>query len=362
MLFQSAIFQISLFSNILLTITDAIKCDFNRFPSGCEDEIGSVCNMTSNQCQCKDGFDVRVSDLLCLQLKNITESCFISAQCIQLPRAKIGCYYDDQELVKITSKSLFRIQAMAHDLHLIKGACYCAPGYYLNSNNECVSKKLLDSFCISSNECLTTNSYCDYFTQKCRCKPKFRYSSKRNKCVSQLIGESCLSDEHCQVYDSNAECKIGGCQCKSSYIINSSGKCVQIITRGASHNVLMVIVIIGTALVFALLSTIHKKWTASEMFAQYDSDHHQAATRTISSCRTHHSHQHLSPAALSVPALAVIWPLQRPMFLPNDQPPSYAEATGQTDNNNNINNNRNGNGNNESSRIAIPTSEPAQNQ
>jgi hypothetical protein len=107
----------------------------------------------------------------------------------------------------------------------------------------------------------------------------------------------------------------------------------------------MMLVVIGTAVVFALLSTAHRKWsTPEDIFARNRSQVLSASLmnrRTFQStnnCRSNitrpNCHQPY-PMPLSVPSLALIWPLRHQ----NDSqfnrlnleegPPSYAEAISQ---------------------------------
>lgn len=332
-------FRLTFITNVLI-ITNGIKCDFDKFTNGCEDSFGSYCNKTSNECQCKSGFTIKIDDY-CLAKKNLSEPCFTSAQCMQTQDSIIGCFIEEREINVKTLKTWIS----SDNVFKIVGICSCPPTHYLSSRKECVSKKLFNQNCSSSQECIADNSYCDQLTKKCKCKPTYRYSFRKSRCVSLLIGESCTNNEDCVIHDTNAECRIGSCQCRSGFILSNSSKCVFVRIRGTSSHLLMMLVVIGTAVVFALLSTAHRKWsTPEDIFARNRSQVLSASLmnrRTFQStnnCRSNitrpNCHQPY-PMPLSVPSLALIWPLRHQ----NDSqfnrlnleegPPSYAEAISQ---------------------------------
>jgi hypothetical protein len=116
----------------------------------------------------------------------------------------------------------------------------------------------------------------------------------------------------------------------------------------------MMLVVVGTAVVFALLSTAHRKWsTTDDIFGRNRS---QALSANLMNRRTFQStnncssninrpYHHPYPMPLSVPSLALIWPLRHQndsrfnrMNL-EEGPPSYAEAISQTIRQNHVNNN-----------------------
>lgn len=376
--------RLTIFSSVFQFLL-AVKCDFDKYLNGCQDDAGSHCNQTTNECQCRIGHVLIINDSLCLPSKFIAETCFTSAQCVQLPHAKIGCYSRDLELVNITYLD------EEDPLYMLKGICSCPPGFYLKSLRECVPKRLYNEPCLTSQECVTPNSYCDQETKKCRCKPTFRHSKKRDRCVSRLVGESCADNEHCLLYDGNAECRIGACQCKSGYILSSSGRCILIQTKRSSHHILMILVVVGTAIVFALLSSVHKRWaTPDQLFGNQSAAaeahlrrrirqrmRHPRAnsepplrdTRINLTANLHQARINLNPPRfnlntnninaavnhsrasfpmpLTVPSLAVIWPISQTdsrnnQFVIEDRLPSYAEAIGEcivSNNNNNVTNN-----------------------
>jgi len=121
----------------------------------------------------------------------------------------------------------------------------------------------------------------------------------------------------------------------------------------------MMLVVVGTAIVFALLSTAHRKWSASEDIFDTTNRSDQISANLVNRRVFHPSsnypqsincHQSY-PVALSVPSLALIWPLRHQnesranQFYLEDGPPSYAEAISQSiiqsDINTHINHNNN---------------------
>ncbi|XP_054158713.1 type-2 histone deacetylase 1-like [Oppia nitens] len=265
------------------TTTEVTICDFNRYSDGCEDTYGSECNRSTNQCQCRPGFTIKIDQTFCLPPKNLSESCFVSEQCIKAadrnhndnnPVANIGCYVDDRE---IDVKTLRLWITQLDSVYKIVGTCQCPATHYLldttssmivghqtTTGQQCLPKRDINENCTESQECLSVHSYCDQSLRQCRCKPTYRFSQRKRRCVAQLIGENCSDNDHCSVHDPNAECRIGSCQCRPGYILSHTGKCVVIRLRGTSNHLLMMLVVVATAVVFALLSTAHRKWSSTD--------------------------------------------------------------------------------------------------
>jgi hypothetical protein len=117
----------------------------------------------------------------------------------------------------------------------------------------------------------------------------------------------------------------------------------------------MILVVVGTAVVFALLSTAHRKWsTPEDIFARNRSQAlsvnlmNRRTFQSTNNCRSNITrpdcHQSY-PMPLSVPSLALIWPLRHQNESQFNRinleggPPSYAEAISQTIRQSHVNNN-----------------------
>ena len=347
-------FRVILISNLLIFIESVVivaECDQQRYTDGCEDTYGSFCNRTSNECQCKTGFTVQIENF-CLPPKNFSEPCFVSEQCHSSQIPNIGCFVDDKEL----DFRAFKLWQQTDNLFKIIGVCMCPPTHYLNSSKECLVKKQVNDECSASHQCIQMNSYCDQSSKQCKCKPTFRYSVRKRRCVSQLIGESCGDNDHCIIYDPNAECRIGSCQCRPGYMLSHSGRCVMVRIRGTSNHLLMMLVVVATAIVFALLSTAHRKWSSTEELFTNTRNRNQIPLNTNWITRrtfpTPHnmvfpnpniSSNQSYPVSLTVPSLALIWPLRQQNdanVYVEDGLPSYDEAINQSIRPSDINNSR----------------------
>lgn len=323
--------------------TLASLCDFNNFSNGCEDEIGAFCNQSTQQCQCKPGYPVRVNSF-CLLLKNVTQSCYLSKQCRQLPKSYVGCYdYDFNELNETA------IIDLPPDQWSI-GKCLCSKSYFLRQN-ECFPKKENGERCDDSTQCLLENSFCDNTFSakgKCKCRPGYiALNPTSDKCVQmRKIGEMCKENSQCQLSDINSECVDNLCQCRSGYMMNWASVCIRLTktrTRDSLYqNTFMIIVVVGTAIIFGLLCTAHRRWTTPVTLLDESLRSTQTSQQYCAGCRMHPRLNSLPSDSFSSselhshsPSIAVIWPLQRqnlapppryPDLLPQDNPPSYAEA------------------------------------
>ena len=351
--------HLTVLTNLLVVIKCVIvvnECNFKKYSDGCEDSLGSFCNKSVNECQCKTGFTIQVQSF-CLPPKNFSDPCFVSAQCHSSDIPNVGCFVDDKEL----DNRSFKLWQSTDNLFKIIGICLCPTTHYLSSNSskECLLKKQVNEDCGASHECIQLNSYCDQSVKQCKCKPTFRYSIRKRRCVSQLIGENCVDSDQCQVHDSNAECRIGSCQCRTGYMLSHSGRCVIVRLRGTSNHLLMMLVVVATAVIFALLSTAHRKWSSTDDLFRTGRSRNQLPMNTNWITRrtfpTPHnmvfpnssvSRNQTYPVSLTVPSLALIWPLRQNesdinhrIYL-EDGPPSYDEAISQSlrssDNNNSL--------------------------
>ena len=339
--------HLTVLTNLLFFIKCVVivkECNFDKYSDGCEDTFGSFCNRTVKECHCKSGHTVQIENF-CLPPKNFSDPCFVSDQCWSSQITNIGCFVDDKEL----DVRAFKLWQQTNNLFKIIGICLCPTTHYLNSSKECVFKKQVNEDCSASHECIQMNSYCDQTVKQCKCKPTFRYSVRKRRCVSQVIGESCIDSDQCLIHDSNAECRIGSCQCRPGYMLSHTGRCIVVRIRGTSNHLLMMLVVVATAVVFALLSTAHRKWSSSDDLYRNSRVRNQIPLNTNWVTRrtfpTPHNmvfpNSNLSgnqtyPVSLSVPSLALIWPLRQSESDIShrrhleDGPPSYDEAISQS--------------------------------
>jgi len=202
---------LSVLSLSIVTVNSSITCDTVRYSSGCEDHIGSFCNQTTNQCECKAEYTVDVlNGRFCLKSRNLSESCIISDQCVNNSR----CFSNNTEL--LSSKVQYWIRP---EVPLFpEGKCVCPNNYFLNTFNVCQPKKSIEETCSQDNQCRQPYSVCNSTTNKCSCDHSYVYSTIIGHCVKgKYLGQGCTGREECQYSELHSWCIDGICLCGAGY-------------------------------------------------------------------------------------------------------------------------------------------------
>ena len=205
---------LSLWSALSLTLCIAsvscTACDQIKYSSGCEDSVGSFCNQTSSQCQCRPDFDVTLSDRFCLKRRALFESCFVSEQCLNSSK----CYANSTQLLSATTQFWIR-----PDIPLSpEGLCVCPPTHFISNNNDCQERRGIGQSCEEDAQCLQPNSICNASTGQCFCNHTFIFSSVIGHCVKgKHLGEQCSGREECQYSEEYSWCIDNICMCGAGY-------------------------------------------------------------------------------------------------------------------------------------------------
>lgn len=217
-----SIWSVCLSLTLYIASVNCIACDHNKYTTGCEDRIGSFCNQTSNQCECRLDFEVQLSDRFCLKKRALFESCFISEQCLNDSK----CFGNSSQL---SSTSI----ELRPDVPLSpEGLCLCPPTHFASAGNSCQERRGVGQSCEDDSQCLQPNSVCNATTGQCACNHTYVFSSVIGHCVKgKYLGEQCSGREECQYSEEYSWCIDNICMCGAGYTpdknsYNGSPQCV----------------------------------------------------------------------------------------------------------------------------------------
>lgn len=173
-----------------------IPCDFDSFEvTGCEDDEGSYCEPEGQKCTCKEGYPVRLL-AYCLDMKQIGDDCYTSAQCKQTANAACFIFGKEYDNERISGGHNVGRQLS----NWPTGTCRCNIGHvYDNATNTCV-KRAVGGWCNEDWDCIksTFNSQCSRPQLTCECTWGYMYDAKTDSCVvPKLFGAKCASDADC---------------------------------------------------------------------------------------------------------------------------------------------------------------------
>ena len=193
-----------------MSVNCRISCDHNKYSSGCEDSVGSVCNQTSNQCECRSDFDVNLADRFCLKSRAVSETCVTSIQCLNGSK----CFSNSSELMSSNIQFWVSPEVPLSP----EGVCDCPQTHFANKENVCERRKSIGQSCEEDSQCLQPNSYCNKTTLQCICKDTFVHSSVIGHCVQgKFLGEMCSGREECQYSEEYSWCIDNICMCGAGY-------------------------------------------------------------------------------------------------------------------------------------------------
>ena len=184
---------------------------------------------------------------ICLKLRNLNESCFVSNQCngnskcYDVNGSELKFYYNSthhqvqqqqqqhkpHNITFSFSNSSFELTNLnlphIHNKQFGKCLCDSKKQLQINLNSSlsysyCESLKTIGDKCNRNQECIQPNSICNSTLNHCQCKNGFTYSNSIGHCVEgKYLGQTCHSREECQFSEENSWCINGTCLCGAGY-------------------------------------------------------------------------------------------------------------------------------------------------
>lgn len=184
-----------------------IPCDFEKYPTvGCEDSVGSYCDLESSRCHCKPDYPIRLFKY-CLRYVGINETCYTSRQCNETFNA--ACYILGTEYDHSGGHNVgFQLSDWP------EGKCRCRLGHQFDTNNGTCVKRTIGSWCNTDRDCTKENfhSFCNRKSSICECVYGYIYDSLDDTCSPQrLYGSKCRSSDDCS--RDQLVCTGGRCKC-----------------------------------------------------------------------------------------------------------------------------------------------------
>ena len=173
----------------------SILCDFDSFEKGCEDEIGSVCDTSSQRCVCKEGYPIRLL-AYCLAPKAIGQDCYTSSQCKDIDQTACFIFGKEYDNERISGGHNVGRQVS----NWPTGMCRCNIGYQFDNSSRTCIKKTIGSWCNDDWDCIKDkfNTQCSRPQNLCECSWGFYYDPKTDSCqVPKLYGLKCTSNQDC---------------------------------------------------------------------------------------------------------------------------------------------------------------------
>lgn len=171
-LVYSSIIICTLFIDIAKSLS---ACDYEKNPeTGCDRSLMTICDTVTKRCICKSGYPIEVNGR-CFEYKSVGEECITSSQCF---KAKCVDLATNEEIM--SEEGIMNTK---------KGICKCTDDRYLDlETRECVQRFIVRR-CFFNYECFRTNSYCN--RSKCSCKSGFIYDASSDKCLPNPLGVIC---------------------------------------------------------------------------------------------------------------------------------------------------------------------------
>lgn len=150
-------------------------CDYEKNPeTGCDRSLMTICDTVTKKCICKSGYPIEVNGR-CFEYKEVGEECITASQCY---KAKCVDLVSGEEI--ISEEGIINTR---------KGICKCTEDRYLDAETkECVQRFIVRR-CFFNYECFRTNAYCN--RSKCSCKSGFIYDASTDKCHPNPLGMQC---------------------------------------------------------------------------------------------------------------------------------------------------------------------------
>uniref|UniRef100_T1KAX7 EB domain-containing protein n=2 Tax=Tetranychus urticae TaxID=32264 RepID=T1KAX7_TETUR len=191
----------------MVFLSSPIPCDFDKYPeSGCEDSIGSYCDLKTSRCHCKADYPIRLFKY-CLRYVGINETCYTSRQCNETLNA--ACYILGTEYDHSGGHNVgFQLSDWP------EGKCRCRMGHQFDLNNGTCVKRTIGSWCNVDRDCTKENfhSFCNRKNSICECLYGYIYDSIDDACSPQrLYGSKCRSSDDCS--RDQLVCTGGRCKC-----------------------------------------------------------------------------------------------------------------------------------------------------
>ena len=172
-----------------------IECDFlNYKDTGCEDQVGSKCDVNTSKCICKESHPVRLLDF-CLKVSRINAPCYTSGQCVHVSNA--SCYIFGKEYDLETASGGHNLGRLVKNWPL--GVCKCRLGFAYNLTTNNCEKRIIGSWCSMDRQCWTLkslnsiNTICDKKRGECECAWGTRYNVQLDTCVSDTTSTNSIN-------------------------------------------------------------------------------------------------------------------------------------------------------------------------
>lgn len=160
---------------LMRTVCGLSPCDYEKNPeTGCDRSLMTICDTVTKKCICKSGYPIEVNGR-CFEYKSVGEECITSSQCF-----KAKC------VDGVTGDEIISEEGVVNTK---KGVCKCTEDRFFDpESRECLQRFIVRR-CFFNYECFRQNSYCN--RSKCNCKSGYMYDSLSDKCLSNPLGIMC---------------------------------------------------------------------------------------------------------------------------------------------------------------------------
>lgn len=159
------------------------KCSEYDSVNGCINPLNSLCDDQVDRCTCKEKISIYMNGYCLKPIVYINGPCWISDQCV-VTGSK--CFTKDgkgEVLESIIDSHWNKFIQSNGSEFLVPGTCLCNIGYVFSFIEAKCIPRLIDSACITEDECQRRSQYSRCIQNRCACLTRYLYNYRNDRCI-----------------------------------------------------------------------------------------------------------------------------------------------------------------------------------